>query len=53
MELPPLRSFMRADSVLVGSAIGVGRPEIERLLGLLHQQGWTKIAITVVNARGR
>jgi ketosteroid isomerase-like protein len=39
------------DSVLVGAAIGVGRAEIERLLGLLYQQGWTKIAITVVDAR--
>jgi uncharacterized protein (TIGR02246 family) len=39
------------DSVLVGAAVGVGRTEIERLLGLLYQQGWTKITIGVVDAR--
>jgi hypothetical protein len=39
------------DSVLVGAAIGIGQPEIERSLGMLHVQGWTKISITVVNAR--
>ena len=39
------------DSVLVGAAIGIGRLEIERLLGLLYKQGWTRIAIKVLNAR--
>jgi uncharacterized protein (TIGR02246 family) len=39
------------DSVLVGAATGIGRPEIERLLGMLYQQGWTKISIKVLNAR--
>jgi uncharacterized protein (TIGR02246 family) len=39
------------DSVLVGAAIGIGREEIERLLGLLYKQGWTKIGIKVLNAR--
>ena len=39
------------DSVLVGAAVGVGRPEIARLLDLLHKQGWTTIGIKVLNAR--
>jgi uncharacterized protein (TIGR02246 family) len=39
------------DSVLVGKAIATGRGEIERQLELLHQQGWTGIAIKPVNAR--
>jgi uncharacterized protein (TIGR02246 family) len=39
------------DSVLVGAAIGIGRPEIARLLSMLFQQGWTRISIKVVNAR--
>jgi uncharacterized protein (TIGR02246 family) len=39
------------DSVLVGAAIGIGRPEIERLLGLLFKHGWTRISIKVLNAR--
>ena len=39
------------DSVLVGAAIGIGQPEIERLLERLFQQGWTKISIKVVNVR--
>jgi uncharacterized protein (TIGR02246 family) len=40
-----------ADSVLVGAVIGIGRPEIARLLAALFQQGWTRISITLVNAR--
>ena len=40
-----------ADAVLVGAAMGIGQREIERLLGLLHKQGWTTVAIKVVNAR--
>lgn len=40
-----------SDAVLVGAAMGIGRREIERLLGLLYSQGWTTIAIKVVNAR--
>jgi uncharacterized protein (TIGR02246 family) len=40
-----------SDSVLVGAAVGIGRPEIERLLGMLFKQGWTRISIKVVNAR--
>ncbi len=40
-----------SDAALVGASISVGRPEIERLLGLLHHAGWTRIAINVVNAR--
>ena len=39
------------DSVLVGVAIGVGQPDIERLLDMLFKQGWTKISIKVLNAR--
>jgi uncharacterized protein (TIGR02246 family) len=39
------------DSVLVGAAVGIGRPEIERLLGLLFEQGWTRISIKILNAR--
>ena len=37
--------------ILVGAAIGIGRHEIERLLEMLFNQGWTKISIKVVNAR--
>src|SRR5260221_12659504 len=40
-----------ADSVLIGAAIGIGRPEIERLLDRLIQHGWTRISIKVVNVR--
>ena len=40
-----------SDSVLVGAAIGVGQPDIERLLDMLFKQGWTKINIKVANAR--
>jgi uncharacterized protein (TIGR02246 family) len=39
------------DGVLVGAAMGVGQPEIERLLAMLFKQGWTKISIKVLNAR--
>jgi hypothetical protein len=39
------------DSVLVGGAVGIGRADIERLLGMLFKQGWTKISIKVLNAR--
>jgi uncharacterized protein (TIGR02246 family) len=39
------------DGVLVGAAMGVGQPEIERLLDMLCKQGWTKISIKVLNAR--
>jgi uncharacterized protein (TIGR02246 family) len=39
------------DSVLVGAALGIGRLEIERLLGVLFKQGWTRISIKVRNAR--
>jgi uncharacterized protein (TIGR02246 family) len=39
------------DSVLIGAAIAVGRPEIERSLERLMQQGWATISINVVNAR--
>jgi uncharacterized protein (TIGR02246 family) len=39
------------DSVLIGAAIAVGRPEIERSLDRLIQLGWTRISINVVNAR--
>ncbi len=39
------------DAVLVGAATGIGQAEIARLLGLLYAQGWTRIAITVTNAR--
>ena len=39
------------DSMLVGAAIGIGQPEIERLLERLFQQGWTKISIKIVNVR--
>ncbi|MGO8917692.1 MAG: nuclear transport factor 2 family protein [Stellaceae bacterium] len=39
------------DAVLVGAATGVGQTEIARLLGLLYAQGWTRIALTVTNAR--
>ena len=39
------------DSVLVGAAIAVGQPAIERALGTLFQQGWTRICIKHVNAR--
>ena len=39
------------DSVLVGVAVGVGRPAIERQLHVLFQSGWTRVAIKVVNAR--
>ncbi|MGA2792254.1 MAG: SgcJ/EcaC family oxidoreductase [Roseiarcus sp.] len=39
------------DSVLVGAVIAVGRPEIERALGMLYAQGWTRIAVKVINAR--
>ena len=39
------------DSVLIGAAIAVGRPEIERALDRLIQLGWTRISINVVNAR--
>ncbi len=39
------------DSVLVGAAVGIGRPEIARLLDMLFKQGWRRISIKVVNAR--
>ncbi|HKN00743.1 MAG TPA: DUF4440 domain-containing protein [Candidatus Binataceae bacterium] len=39
------------DSVLVGGAIAIGRPAIERSLGRLFAAGWTRIAIKLVNAR--
>lgn len=39
------------DSVLISAAIAVGRPDIERSLDRLIQQGWTRINIKVVNAR--
>ncbi|MBV8568234.1 MAG: nuclear transport factor 2 family protein [Methylobacteriaceae bacterium] len=39
------------DALLVGQAIGVGRGDLERLLGLLHQQGWTRIAIKILHVR--
>jgi uncharacterized protein (TIGR02246 family) len=39
------------DAVLVGAATGIGQAEIARLLGLLHGQGWTRVVITVTNAR--
>jgi uncharacterized protein (TIGR02246 family) len=40
-----------ADAVLVGAAIAAGRAEVERVLGLIHGQGWTRIAIDLVEAR--
>jgi uncharacterized protein (TIGR02246 family) len=40
------------DSVLIGAAIAAGPAEIERALNRLIQQGWTRINIKVVNARG-
>jgi uncharacterized protein (TIGR02246 family) len=39
------------DSVLVGGAIAVGRPAIERSLGMLSAAGWNRISIRLVNAR--
>ena|SRR5258708_808106 len=39
------------DSMLIGVAIGIGQPEIERILDRLIQHGWTKISIKVVNVR--
>jgi uncharacterized protein (TIGR02246 family) len=39
------------DAVLIGATIAAGRAEVERVLGLIHQQGWTKIAIRLVEAR--
>ena len=39
------------DSMLVGAALGTGRDEVERLLGLIHGQGWTRIAIQLIEAR--
>jgi uncharacterized protein (TIGR02246 family) len=39
------------DSVLVGSAIAIGRAAIERSLGTLFAAGFTKIAIKLVSAR--
>jgi uncharacterized protein (TIGR02246 family) len=39
------------DSVLVGAAIGIGQPQIARLLAGLFAQGWTAIRIRLVNAR--
>jgi uncharacterized protein (TIGR02246 family) len=38
------------DAILAGAATGVGRTEIERLLQLLFQQGWTRISIKVAQA---
>jgi uncharacterized protein (TIGR02246 family) len=48
---PAAARLYAEDSVLVGAAIGIGRREVERLLGALHQQGWTRIVVTVVDAR--
>jgi uncharacterized protein (TIGR02246 family) len=39
------------DSLLVGYCIAIGRTEIEKLLGMIFNQGWTKISIKVVEAR--
>ncbi len=39
------------DSVLVGAAIAIGRPAIERSLGMLFAAGWTAIAIKLIDAR--
>ena len=39
------------DSILVGGAIAVDRPAIERSLSVLHAAGWTTIAIKLIKAR--
>ena len=39
------------DSMLVGVATGIGRDEVGRLLGAIHGQGWTRIAIGLIEAR--
>jgi uncharacterized protein (TIGR02246 family) len=39
------------DAVLIGAAVGIGRPEIARILDMLFKQGWTRIGIKVLNAR--
>ena len=39
------------DSVLVGFRTAVGRADITALLQSIIDQGWTRISITVVNAR--
>ena len=40
------------NGVLVGSAIAIGRPAIERSLGMLYAARWTTIAIKlIINAR--
>src|SRR5260370_29344546 len=40
------------DSLPVGYAIASGRTEIEKLLGAIFDQGWSKISIKVIEARG-
>ena len=48
----PAAALYTADAVLVAASIAIGRDEIAQRLALLHDAGWTRIAIRLVNARG-
>lgn len=47
---PAAAQLYTAEAMLIGQSVTVGRPGIARLLAALYEQGWTKIAITVVHA---
>src|SRR5258708_16802660 len=48
---PAVANLYAQDSLLVGNAIAICRAEIEKLLGTIFDQGWSKISIKAIESR--